>query len=73
MRQDLSALQGHGQCDPPQTPVQVLVEKLHATSYGNIVENRMRHRTVTSYVFCDVDARYRIIATRHTIWTYDIV
>ena len=38
MRQDLSALQGHGQCDQRQTPVQVLVENSHSTSYGNIVE-----------------------------------
>ena len=37
MRQDLWALQGHGQCDPPQTPAQVLVEKSHATSYYYIV------------------------------------
>ena len=37
MWQDRSALQGHGQCDPRQTPVQVLVEKSYATSYGNIV------------------------------------
>ena len=37
MRQDLWALQGHGQCDPLQTPAQVLVEKSHATSYYYIV------------------------------------
>ena len=42
-------------------------------SPGTCKKNRMRHRTVTSYVFCDMDARYRIIATRHTIWTYYIV
>ena len=81
MRQDLLALQGHGQCDPPQTPAQVLVEKSHATSYGNIVEKT--YATSYCYIVCflrcgrtisynsdeayDMDVRYRIIATRSCI------
>ncbi len=31
-------------------------------SPGTCKNNRMRHRTATSYVFCDMDVRYRIIA-----------
>ena len=31
-------------------------------SPGTFKKIRMRHRTVTSYVFCDMDVRYRIIA-----------
>ena len=50
MRQDLSALQGHDQCDLRQTPVQVLVEKSHATSYGNIVEKS--YATSYYYIVC---------------------
>ena len=81
MRQDLWALQGHGQCDPLQTPAQVLVEKSHATSYGNIVEKS--YATSYYYIVCflrfwrvisynsdeayDMYVRYRIIGTRSTI------
>ena len=81
MRQDLWALQGHGQCDPLQTPVQVLVEKSHATSYGNIIEKS--YATSYYYIVCflrygrtisynsdeayDMYVRYRIIATRNGI------
>ena len=47
MRQDLWALQGHGQCDPPQTPAQVLV--------SNIVCDIVRyHRMFFAILTCDI-------------------
>jgi hypothetical protein len=69
MRQDLWALQGHGQCDPLQTPAQVLVEKSHATSYYYIVCFLRFWRAISynSDEAYDMYVRYRIIATRSCI------
>jgi hypothetical protein len=38
---------------------------------GKHTQYRMRHRTVSAYIFIGV--RYRIIVTLHTILPYDIV
>ena len=55
MRQDLSALQGHGQCDPPQTPVQVREKNRMRHRTVTLLENRMRHRTVIFFAILTYD------------------
>ena len=62
MRQDLWALQGHGQRDPLQTPAQVLEIK--------IVCDIIWYRREFLSIF---GIRYLIMVTLHTILAYDIV
>ena len=58
MRQDLWALQGHGQCDPPQTPAQVLVSNIVCHIICNIAI--IRYHTSISQKKYDMTVRGRM-------------
>ena len=54
MRQDLWALQGHGQCDPPRTPPQASNIVRHIVGRDIVCDIVRYQRTFLSIYACDI-------------------